>query len=79
MANSSPPMRATVSVSRTSVRSRLATICSSLSPTGWPEGVVDVLEVIEVENVGDHDLVALGAVQRLLEPLVEQHAVGQAR
>ena len=33
MANSSPPSRATVSVSRTSARSRVATICSSWSPT----------------------------------------------
>ena len=36
MTNSSPPIRAMVSVSRTSPRSRSATIFSSLSPAGWP-------------------------------------------
>ena len=40
--------------------------------------VVDVLEVVEVEQVGGHDLAALDARQRLLQALVEQHAVGQA-
>ena len=35
-ANSSPPMRAIVSVSRTSARRRSATICSSLSPADGP-------------------------------------------
>ena len=42
------------------------------------ERIVDGLEVVEVEQVRGHDLAALDAPQRVLEPLVEQHAVGQA-
>ena len=44
---------------------------------GMAERVVDVLEVIEVQNVGGDDLTALGTGQGLLQPLVEQHAVRQ--
>ena len=44
---------------------------------GMAQRVVDVLEVVEVEQVDRHHLAALDARERLLEPLVEQHAVGQ--
>ena len=44
---------------------------------GMAERVVHGLEVVEVEQVHRHDLAALDAGQRMLEPLVEQHAVGQ--
>ena len=40
--------------------------------------VVDVLEVIEIEQMDGHHVAALDARQRLLELLVEQHAVGKA-
>ena len=70
-------MRAIVSVSRTSARRRSATIFSSLSPAGWPSVSLTCLEVVEIEQMGGHDLAALDAGQRMLEPLVEQHAVGQ--
>ena len=46
---------------------------------GMAERVVDVLEVVEVEHVGGDHLAALGAGERVLEPLVQQDAVGQAR
>ena len=71
-------MRAMVSVSRTSARRRSATILQQLVAGGMAQRVVDGLEVVEVEQVDGHDLAALDARQRLLEPLVEQHAVGQA-
>ena len=45
---------------------------------GMAERVVDGLEVVEVEQVRGDDLAALDAGKRLLQPLVEQHAVGQA-
>ena len=44
MANSSPPMRAIVSLSRTSARRRSATWHSSLSPTGCPRVSLTVLK-----------------------------------
>ena len=46
---------------------------------GMTEGVVDRLELIEVEVVDRHHLIVLEAAQRLLQPLVQQHAVGQIR
>ena len=39
--------------------------------------VVDGLEVVEIENVRGHDLAAPDAGQRMLQPLVQKHAVGQ--
>ena len=42
------------------------------------QAVVDGLEVVEIEQVHGHDLAAPHAPQRILEPFVEQHAVGQA-
>ncbi len=43
------------------------------------ERVVDILEQVEVEQVYRHDLSASGARQRLLQPFVEQGAIGQIR
>ena len=42
------------------------------------EGIVDVLEVIEIEQVRGHNLAALGVRDRMLQPLVEQSAIGQS-
>ena len=53
-ANSSPPSRATMSVSRAASRSRLATIVSTLVPDGMPERVVDRLEVVEIDAQHRH-------------------------
>ena len=77
MANSSPPMRATVSVSRTTSRSRIGDHLQKLVTGGMPERVVHMLEVIKVENVGRNELAALGAGQGVFQLLIEEHAVGQ--
>ena len=79
--NSSPLRRATVSFGRSADSSRRATACSSWSPTGVAEPVVDDLEAVEVEE--QHrgaalGVVALGAPDRLVEAVHEQHAVRQA-
>ena len=42
------------------------------------EGVVDMLEMVEVEDVRGDRLALLEAGQGLLQPFVQQHAVGQA-
>ena len=44
---------------------------------GMTEGVVDILEAIEVEEVNCHDLSAPSARQAMAKPLVEQYPVGQ--
>ncbi len=79
--NSSPLSRATVSFGRSAASSRRATACSSWSPVCVAERVVDDLEAVEVEE--QHrgaalGVVALGAADRLVEAVDEQHAVGQA-
>ena len=79
MANSSPPMRAIVSVSRTRRPQAVGRHAQELVADGVAERVVDVLEMVEVEDVGGHHLAVLDAGQGLLQPLVQQHAVGQAR
>ena len=70
-------MRAIVSVSRTSTRRRSVTILQELVAGGMAEGVVHGLEVVEIEQVDRHHLAAPDAGERVLEPLVQQHAVGQ--
>ena len=45
---------------------------------GMAQRIVDVLEEIEIEQMDGNDVAALDAGQRVLQPLVEQHAVGQA-
>ena len=71
-------MRAIVSVSRTSARKPVGSILQQLVAGRVAERVVDVLEMVEVEKMHGHHLATLDARQRLLELLVEQHAVGQA-
>ena len=44
---------------------------------GVAEAVVDLLEAVEVQEQDRHVVGAAAAVQRLLEPLPEQRAVGQ--
>ena len=79
IANSSPPRRATVSVSRTQRCSRRADLAQQRVAGVVAERVVDVLEVIEVEQQ-QPDLVAgaARAGERGVEPVVEQRPVGQA-
>ena len=57
-------------------RSASATAMRSSSPGLVAVGVVDRLEVVEVEEQDGHRLVALG--ERPLEPIAEQDAVGEA-
>ena len=44
---------------------------------GVAQRIVDVLEVVEVEQVAGHDLARPHARESQLQPLVQQHAVGQ--
>ena len=77
MANSSPPTRATVSVSRTQWRSRAGHHLEQLVADRMAERVVDALEAVEIEIEHRELVAAADAGQRLGEPLAEQHAVGQ--
>ena len=79
-ANSSPPNRAAMSVSRTLSRSRSATACNNRSPIGCPQGVVDILEMIEIEIEDGEALVASPrASNGVLQGLDAYGAVGEAR
>ena len=73
-ANSSPPSRATVSAAG-GASSRGPTSTSSRSPAWWPEGVVDLLEPVEVQH--EHGGTA-GTGQGRLGPRVEGGPVRQA-
>ena len=76
--NSSPPGRATRSSSRTQAVSRAATLRSSVSPTVWPERVVDDLEAVEIERQhADAVIQAPGVAKLGLELAGEQRAVRQ--
>ena len=77
IANSSPPTREIVSVSRTQPRSRPATARKQLVADRVPERIVDVLEVVEVEAQHREPLPAFNMDERLGQPLAQQHAVGQ--
>ena len=80
IANSSPPSRASTSVSRSDDFSRCADFDQQLIAGGMPQRVVDRLEPVEVEHQhGEGSAVALQALAGLLELLGEQRAVGQAR
>ena len=76
-ANSSPPSRAAVSA----VRSDAAQAIGGRDEHGVaglvPVGVVDRLEVVEVDV--EHDRVALAALERVLDAVHEQQPVGEAR
>ncbi len=79
-ANSSPPRRATVSLARTQAVSRAATAFRSWSPTAWPSESLMVLKRSRSMNMkAKPGLVARRVVHRLLEAVVQQHAVGQLR
>ena len=79
MTNSSPPNRATVSLSRMTALIRPAAWFSSSSPLAVPERVVDDLELVDVEE--DHPELRTappGPDQALHQPVGEQRAVRQA-
>ena len=44
---------------------------------GMAERIVDGLELVEIEMVDRDHLLAVDAVQRLFQPLVQQHAIGK--
>ena len=78
--NSSPPKRATVSPARTLPRTRVASSTQEPVAGAVPEGVVDGLEVIEVEKEqGEVARLAMGLLDREAQAVVEESAGGQAR
>ena len=66
-----------VSVSRTRRAQALGYHLQQLVADRMAERVVDMLEVVEVEDVRGHHLARAWRGQGLLQPLVQQHAVGQ--
>ncbi len=78
-ANSSPPRRATRSVSRSRRVSARATAFSVSSPALWPWRSLTLLKLVEVDHHQAGDLaVALRAGDLQLEVVLEQPAVAQA-
>ena len=80
--NSSPPRRATVSSGRSAASSRCATAISSWSPTWWPSESLTTLKRSRSRNSTAAQrlgLAALGAADRLVEAVEEQHAVRAGR
>ena len=77
IANSSPPSRATMSVSRRQPRSRVGDGLEQFVAALVPERVVDALEFVEVQIKHRELLAAPHALERLLELLAEKHPVGQ--
>ncbi len=78
MANSSPPTRATVSWLRTVSTRRWLDLLDQVVPGGVPEGVVDRLEVVEVDEEHAHRLADPARPHQLLfDPVLEEPAVGQ--
>ena len=76
--NSSPPSRATVSLSRTQSPSRSRDIAAAVVAGLVAEGVVDDLEAVEVEqHHRNHLFAAVSARHRLVQAVVEQDAVGK--
>ena len=76
--NSSPPRRATVSVSAHRRRQALGHDLEQAVADIVAQGVVDVLEAIEVdEHHGEPRAVARRRVDRLLQAVVQQRAVGE--
>src|SRR4029079_5837153 len=70
-------MRAIVSVSRTRARSRTPTICRSLSPTGWPSVSLTCLKWSRSRMCMATISPRVRTRQRLLQPLIQQRAIGQ--
>ena len=78
--NSSPPSRATVSWRRTVAVRRLPTSTSNSSPVSWPKPVVDDLEAVEVDEQHRHHRVPVAETgERVVQPIDDERAVGQAR
>ena len=79
IANSSPPSRATRSVLRVQVIRRSATAFEERIARVMPEGVVDDLELVEVEEVeGQHATPVPGLFQAAGQEILEDDSVGQA-
>jgi len=76
-ANSSPPSRATVSVSRVCRSSLSATAFSRASPTRMAEGIVHRLELVEVQAMQRQPLAAPRVRQGVLQLVAEQQTVRQ--
>ncbi len=78
--NSSPPSRATVSLARSVARSRTAASCSSRSPWWWPS--VSLISLKWSRSISITRAAAARAaadMDRLLDAVAEQDAVGQPR
>ena len=76
--NSSPPSRATVSVSRVQALMRCATSCSNLVAGGMAEPVVDFLEAVQVdEQQRQRQAGARRMLEFVFEPFAKQAAVRQ--
>ena len=79
IANSSPPRRASTSVSRSEDFSRRRGLLQQRIAGRMPERVVDVLELVEVEHEdGERLAPPAQARARFLDLLHEERAVGQA-
>ena len=79
-ANSSPPSRATVSLCRTQLAQPLGDVDQHRVTGGVAEPVVDRLEAVEVdEQQRDAGAAPARHLQRVLDPVEEQAAVGQVR
>jgi hypothetical protein len=77
--NSSPPCRATMSVSRVHPRRRSASCCRELVARMMSERVVHELEVVEIEvEHSDTEVVSARASDRGVEHLLEERPIGQA-
>ncbi len=77
--NSSPPSRPTVSFSRTALFESNADAHEEFVAGAVAEGVVDVLEVVEVEEErGDVRVLASGARQHSVDAVEDQCAIGQS-
>ena len=78
MANSSPPIRATVSPRRTHARSRSPTDASRRSPASWPRLSLTVLKSSRSTKSTDTGS-SRRCWQRVVEPIAEERPVGQER
>ena len=75
-ANSSPPSRASVSAGRVTMAKRLRNLLQELVAGAVAEGVVDLLEAIEVDEQHRENLLgSRGASERLVEPVTKECAV----
>ena len=78
-ANSSPPRRASVSPCTERPRQPQRHLAQQLVAVGVPERVVDLLEAVEVDEQHRCLIVAArGGRERALDPVLEQHTIGQA-